>query len=140
MTQSSHHAEPHAHHLGVWAEQAALTLLQAHGFHLVQQNFRSRRGEIDLIVAKGDELVFVEVKARTQGSYAMANEVLMYSQQRKIIKTAQYFLNKYPHYQQFYCRFDVICFDFPYKIAKTVQQDFSNLRYDRQWIENAFTL
>ncbi len=85
-------------------------------------------------------MVFVEVKARTQGSYAMANEVLMYSQQRKIIKTAQYFLNKYPHYQQFYCRFDVICFDFHYKIAKTVQQDFSNLRYDRQWIENAFTL
>ena len=67
MTQSSHHAEPHAHHLGVWAEQAALTLLQAHGFQLVQQNFRSRRGEIDLIVAKGDELVLLKSKHAPKG-------------------------------------------------------------------------
>lgn len=104
------------------------------------RNFHSRVGEIDLIVAKADELIFVEVKARTLGSYAAANEVLLVSQQRKIIKTAQYFLNRYPDYQQFYCRFDVICFDFPHKIAKTVQQDFSKLRYDQQWIENAFTL
>lgn len=130
----------HAHHLGQWAENQALHILQANGFKLVVRNFHSRVGEIDLIVAKADELIFVEVKARTQGSYAAANEVLLVSQQRKIIKTAQYFLNRYPDYQQFYCRFDVICFDFPHKIAKTVQQDFSKLRYDQQWIENAFTL
>lgn len=130
----------HAHNLGKWAENQALNILQTHGFKLVARNFHSRVGEIDLIVAKADELIFVEVKARTQGSYAHANEVLLVSQQRKIIKTAQYFLNRYPHYQRFYCRFDVICFDFPHKIAKTVQQDFSKLRYDQQWIENAFTL
>jgi len=34
----------------------------------------------------------------------------------------------------------VICFDFPQKIAKTVQPDFSKLKYDQQWIEHAFTL
>lgn len=130
----------HTHHLGKWAENQALNILQANGFKLVMRNFHSRVGEIDLIVVKADELIFVEVKARTLGSYAAANEVLLVSQQRKIIKTAQYFLNRYPDYQQFYCRFDVICFDFPHKIAKTVQQDFSKLRYDQQWIENAFTL
>ena len=50
------------------------------------------------------------------------------------------FLQRYPSYQDFYCRFDVICFDFPQKIAKTVQPDFSKLQYDQQWIEHAFTL
>ena len=38
------------------------------------------------------------------------------------------------------CAFDVMCFDFAEKIAKTVQQDFAQLRYDVDWIENAFTL
>ena len=39
-----------------------------------------------------------------------------------------------------YYRFDVICFDFKQQIAKNLQQDFSQLAYDQQWIENAFTI
>jgi putative endonuclease len=66
--------------------------------------------------------------------------VITRSQQRKIIKTAQQFLQKNSDYEDFDCRFDVICFDFPQKIAKTVQPDFSKLQYDQQWIEHAFTL
>ena len=61
------------------------------------------------------------------------------TKQKKIIKTAMRF-TALPILSGFYCRFDVICFDFPQKIAKTVQQDFSNFHYDLQWIENAFTL
>ena len=67
-------------------------------------------------------------------------EVISYSQQRKIIKTAQFFLQRYPNYYNFDCRFDVICFDFPQKLAKTLQPDFSKLKYDQQWIKHAFTL
>ncbi|MBK0064825.1 MULTISPECIES: YraN family protein [unclassified Acinetobacter] len=128
------------HALGQWAEQQALQILLQHEFRLVRQNFHSRYGEVDLIVERGQELIFVEVKARSIGSYGQANEMIRPSQQRKIIRTAEYFLICNPVYEQFYCRFDVICFDFPQKIAKTVQQDFSKLRYDQQWIENAFTL
>lgn len=130
----------HQHALGQWAEQQALVILQQQGFRLVTQNFHSRFGEVDLIVERGQELVFVEVKARSLGGYGHANEMIRLTQQRKIIRTAEYFLICHPAYDQFYCRFDVICFDFPQKIAKTVQQDFSKLRYDQQWIENAFTL
>lgn len=36
--------------LGDWAENEALTLLQQQGFHLVQQNYHSRYGELDLVV------------------------------------------------------------------------------------------
>jgi putative endonuclease len=66
--------------------------------------------------------------------------VITRAQQRKIIKTAQFFLQKHPNYDDFDCRFDVICFDFPQKFAKTVQPDFSKLQYDQQWIQHAFTL
>lgn len=126
--------------LGQWAEQTAMSLLRSHGYQCVNQNYHSRFGEIDLIVKRGKELVFVEVKARSAGSYAQAFEVISNAQRRKIIKTAQFFLQRYPSYGDFDCRFDVICFDFPQKIAKTVQPDFSKLQYDQQWIEHAFIL
>ncbi|AUM27105.1 YraN family protein [Acinetobacter pittii] len=129
-----------AQQLGKWAEQTALNLLQKQNYVWVTSNYYSRRGEVDLIVKRGQELVFVEVKARTIGNYGQACEMVTRAKQKKIIKTAMRFLQRYPSYQDFYCRFDVICFDFPQKIAKTVQQDFSNFHYDLQWIENAFTL
>lgn len=132
--------EQHKHLLGQWAEQTALLFLQSQQYQYVNKNYHSRFGEIDLIVKRGNELVFVEVKARSAGSYAEACEVISYSQRRKIIKTAQFFLQRYPNYYNFDCRFDVICFDFPQKLAKTVQPDFSKLQYDQQWIKHAFTL
>lgn len=132
--------EQHKHLLGEWAEQTALLFLQSQQYQYVNKNYHSRFGEIDLIVKRDNELVFVEVKARSAGSYAEACEVISYSQQRKIIKTAQFFLQRYPNYYNFDCRFDVICFDFPQKLAKTVQPDFSKLQYDQQWIKHAFTL
>lgn len=132
--------EQQKHLLGQWAEQTALLFLQSQQYQYVNKNYHSRFGEIDLIVKRDNELVFVEVKARSAGSYAEACEVISYSQQRKIIKTAQLFLQRYPNYYNFDCRFDVICFDFPQKLAKTVQPDFSKLQYDQQWIKHAFTL
>ena len=132
--------EQQKHLLGQWAEQTALLFLQSQQYQYVNKNYHSRFGEIDLIVKRDNELVFVEVKARSAGSYAEACEVISYSQQRKIIKTAQFFLQRYPNYYNFDCRFDVICFDFPKKFAKTVQPDFSKLQYDQQWIKHAFTL
>ena len=132
--------EQQKHLLGQWAEQTALLFLQSQQYQYVNKNYHSRFGEIDLIVKRDNELVFVEVKARSAGSYAEACEVISYSQQRKIIKTAQFFLQRYPNYYNFDCRFDVICFDFPQKLAKTVQPDFSKLQYDQQWIKHAFTL
>ncbi|WP_336943062.1 YraN family protein [Acinetobacter modestus] len=133
-------AEDIVEDLGRWAEQKARELLELENYQYVNQNYHSRYGEIDLIVRSGKELVFVEVKARSSGSYATACEVITSAQQRKIIKTAQFFLQKHPNYDDFDCRFDVICFDFPKKFAKTVQPDFSKLQYDQQWIQHAFTL
>ena len=125
--------------LGQWAEQQALTLLQAQGFQLVVANYHCRYGEIDLIVQQAQELVFVEVKARSVTQYAQSFESISLSKQRKMMKSALCFLHAHPELQTFYCRFDVICFDFNQHFAKTIQHDFCNYTYDSQWIENAFT-
>ncbi|KWQ04819.1 hypothetical protein SE27_05850 [Acinetobacter harbinensis] len=125
--------------LGQWAEQQALSILQAQGFKLIAANYHCRYGEIDLIVAKDQELIFVEVKARSLTQYAQAYESISLSKQKKIMKSALTFLNARPEFENFYCRFDVICFDFFQHVAKKIQQDFSKYPYDQQWIENAFT-
>ncbi|MBP8099381.1 MAG: YraN family protein [Acinetobacter sp.] len=125
--------------LGQWAEQHALKLAETQGYYLVQANYHSRYGEIDLIVQREQELLFIEVKARSKTTYAQAVETVSIHKQHKMLKTALYFLNQYPQFQQYYCRFDVICFDFYQRFAKSLQHDFSNFPYDQQWIENAFT-
>jgi len=45
--------------IGKWGESAALNYLEGEGYTLVQRNFRSPDGEIDLIMRKNEELVFV---------------------------------------------------------------------------------
>lgn len=129
-----------AKQLGLWAEMQAQQLLLSAGYQILQQNYHSRYGEIDLIATREQELLFVEVKARTRRAWANAHEVITASKQLKICKTSLVFLEKNPHLHDFYCRFDVICFDFKQEIAKNLQHDFSQLAYDQQWIENAFTL
>ena len=125
--------------LGPWAEQRAGQLLEQAGYAVLQMNYHSRYGEIDLIAQKDADLVFVEVKARASTRYARAAETVSIHKQRKMMKTAVIFLQKHPELQSCYCRFDVICFDFYQYFAKTIQYDFSNFTYDLQWIENAFT-
>lgn len=126
--------------LGQWAEQEAKSQLEQSGFRTLVQNFHSRFGEIDLIVIREDLLLFVEVKARSQSAWGYAHEVIPYTKQLKIYKTALVFLQKFPECQQYFLRFDVVCFDFYREFAKSVQYDFTKIPYDLQWIENAFTL
>lgn len=129
-----------AKRLGAWAEQQAKTILIENDYQIIATNYHSQYGEIDLIGVKDQSLVFVEVKARSLTRHGTANEVITLSKQRKIIKTALVFISKNEQFEQFYYRFDVICFDFTQQIAKNLQQEFSKLAYDQQWIENAFTL
>lgn len=129
-----------AKQLGIWAETEAATILSSAGYKILQRNYHSRYGEIDLIAAQDQTLIFVEVKARKQTQHGGASEVITWSKQHKIFKTALNFIGEYQDFVQYYYRFDVICFDFTEEIAKNLQQDFSKLAYDQQWIENAFTL
>ncbi|MEB3753733.1 YraN family protein [Acinetobacter sp. MD2(2019)] len=126
--------------LGRWAEQRAAAYLQQHGFDLLHKNFHSRFGEIDLIMRREHELIFVEVKARSNAQFGQALEMITPAKQQKMIKTALCFLDVYPDYQQYNCRFDAVCIQFKQQIAKSIQQDFSQLAYDLDWIESAFTL
>lgn len=129
----------HQQQLGQWAEQAAKRWLEQQGFHCVTQQFHSRYGEIDLIMANQSDLLFVEVKARAYQARSSASSTVTASKQLKMAKTALFFLQKYPEFQSYYARFDVISFDFHENFVKNSTLNFDQISHERQWIENAFT-
>ncbi len=92
--------------LGLCGEQKALEFLVQNGYSLVEQNYSSRFGEIDLIVKDDKYIVFVEVKTRKQNPAISGLESITPNKQRKIIVTAgQYILKSSTDLQP---RFDVV--------------------------------
>jgi len=74
---------------GASGEEEAARYLEAHGFRIVERNFRFRRmGEIDIIAEEGDELVFCEVKTRWGDGFGTPEEAVTPLKQRTIRKIA----------------------------------------------------
>ena len=91
---------------GAWGEAKAAEYLRRKGFTLVAQGYRSRFGEIDLIVRNRKFLAFVEVKLRKSEDFAKAREYVDFRKQERIRTTAAIYLSQYPTELQ--PRFDVI--------------------------------
>jgi len=83
--------------LGGKGEDIATKYLTDIGFVILTRNFRSRFGEIDIIAKDDKYLCFIEVKTRTESkNYATGFESITVDKQRKIYKTAEYFILKNP--------------------------------------------
>ena len=92
--------------VGHKGEAVAAKYYQQRGWLLLNHNYRTRMGEIDLILYKEGTLVFAEVKLRKNDMHGEAKEFVNYSKQQKIIRTASLFLAGYDTEKQ--PRFDVI--------------------------------
>jgi putative endonuclease len=74
--------------IGTSGEDVAWRYLERAGYSLVAKNFRSRFGEIDLVVERGGVLVFVEVRSRRGDRYGSALESVGHRKQRQIGRMA----------------------------------------------------
>lgn len=92
--------------LGRKGEAVAALSYQKKGYQLLDHNYRTRMGEIDLILEKEDLLVFVEVKTRTDLSFARPAEAVDRHKQRRLILAAQQYLQRHPGAER-QIRFDV---------------------------------
>lgn len=106
---------------GQRAEQAACEFLQGHGLRLLEKNYRCRRGEIDLIMGDGEEVVFVEVRYRRHSAYGGALASIDARKRAKLIATASHYLQSKGSHRP--ARFDVVAIDANQGV---------------QWIRNAF--
>ncbi len=94
--------------IGTEAETQALTYLQARGLRLIERNFNCKYGEIDLVMQHKDYLVFVEVRFRKHHQFGTGADSVNYFKQRKILKTAEFFLQRHVNYRYYPCRIDVV--------------------------------
>ncbi len=91
---------------GKRGEKQAADFLRGHGYQIIEENYRWRGGEIDLIARDGDFLVFVEVKARSSEAFGLPEEFVNVQKQHKLIRTAQRYLLQHP--TKLPVRFDVV--------------------------------
>ncbi|SER17457.1 putative endonuclease [Amphritea atlantica] len=97
--------------IGRDAEQRALDFLRKNGLKLINRNYQCRFGEIDLIMRDRKQLVFVEVRSRRHSNWGGAGLSVDYHKQKKLIKTASYYLSQQKSGNLPVCRFDVIAFE-----------------------------
>lgn len=92
---------------GLHAERIAADYLEAHGYTIVERNFRCKLGEIDIIARHNGDLVFVEVRSRHSPGALDPVYSVDFRKRHKIIRAAQVYLSG-RFAQVPVCRFDVV--------------------------------
>ena len=111
--------------LGIKGEASAVRFLKKNGCAIIETNYRTRLGEIDIVASDGDIIVFVEVKTRKKEGMISPKEAVTPSKQRTISKLAQTWLKSKGKYGM-KARFDVIA----------IISDRESERIE--WVKNAF--
>ncbi len=112
--------------LGAIAEDTAIKFLTKQGLHLIERNFRSRYGEIDLIMKDAEKTVFVEVRYRKNKKYLDPLESINSKKVKHIINTCNFYIQKSNADNSIY-RIDIITLS-------------GNLETPEiHWYQNAFT-
>jgi putative endonuclease len=102
---------------GKAGEDLAAKFLERNGLKIIERNYRFERGEIDLIAEEGDELVFVEVKARRSMMFGTPEEAVTEEKQKQVHAIADGYLFEHDIDNR-PCRFDVVAIEFKHGKAE----------------------
>jgi len=105
--------------LGKTGEDLACAELERRGYAITARRYRSRFGEIDIVATCGDEIVFVEVKARAGDDFGGGAAAVTTWKQRRIAQMAVDYLTRHRLHDR-PCRFDVVTVDVKDGQAKVV--------------------
>lgn len=102
-------AQTHKQRIGVWGERVAAGYLEKLGFRILARNVRTPHGEIDLVAQASDgELVFVEVKTRTSGSFGLPEEAVDARKLEHLFRAAEAYLLEQPGLEEVEWRIDAV--------------------------------
>jgi len=94
--------------LGIYGEALAKIHLRSLGYQILEENFRNKLGEIDLIAQDGKTICFVEVKTRQSLDQGQPYEAINSWKIRKLSQMATFYLKHRFHTVEIPSRFDVI--------------------------------
>lgn len=120
------HSLKNTRHFGQQWEKTAELYLCQQGLRILERNFSSRFGEIDLIMEDRHTVVFVEVRYRKSTLRGSGAESVTLQKQGRLSRTAGWYLVKNPARAEQFCRFDVVSID------------SQNSDHSIDWIKNAF--
>lgn len=92
--------------IGNKGEELAVKFLRQKGYLIVERNFKTKFGEIDIIAKDNNTIVFVEVKARTNTHFGYPFEAVNEKKRIKLKNLALIFMKKYN--KEFPIRFDIV--------------------------------
>ena len=93
--------------LGANGEEIAARFLKKRGYRILERNYRIRLGEIDIIAEQGADLVFIEVKTRSDTIFGSPFESVTVPKQRQLSKVALEYISKRRFHNR-PARFDVV--------------------------------
>lgn len=92
---------------GARNEEVAASYLAARGYRIVERNFRTKLGELDIIARDGSVLVFVEVRSRATDLFGSALDAVNAAKRQKVSRLAEQYLTwRRPRFES--ARFDVV--------------------------------
>lgn len=92
---------------GFLGEDKAVEYLISKGYKIIDRNYRTKIGEVDIIAIISGVLVFVEVKSRTNINYGYPYEAVNWKKQDKIIKSSFIYM-KQKRLNDYQIRYDII--------------------------------
>ena len=95
------------HELGKRGEDIATNYLKSIGYLIIERNYTAKQGEIDIIAKDNEELVFIEVKTRSNNQFGRPAEAVDNIKQKHLINTIKYYLYS-KHLENSYVRIDII--------------------------------
>ncbi len=98
--------KPTAHKKGLKAEFMAKIYFTLKGYRVVAERYKTPQGEIDLVLKRGQRIVFVEVKLRK--TVDAAAEAIHAKNQERVTRAAELYLQQHPEYTDFELRFDAL--------------------------------
>ena len=101
-------------------------MLEKKNYRIIEQNFKSGTGEIDIIASTGKTLVFIEVKTRTSDDYGSPSESIDTGKILKIRKTARWYIAKKDEAGPRDYRFDIIAIMVKKNMIRTASRRISH--------------
>lgn len=111
---------------GALYETLAADYLSQKGYRILEKNYTTKFGEIDIVAIDSDTLVFVEVKYRASSSYGMGYEAVRHQKLRKLQKAIWHYIKANACYLPNKYRLDVISIDGP-ELSAVAIQHFTNV-------------
>jgi putative endonuclease len=96
----------HRYNKGIWSEYLAAFFLVMKGYRILAMRYQSPMGEIDIIAKRSKVIAAIEVKNRPTRTAAL--EAVSRTQQGRIEKAMQSYLARYPLYQDYNVRYDIM--------------------------------